>query len=45
VSAMVGVLQDRYGLRKRDEAPGTAQETTATSEPAVLLPQQVGFAW
>ena len=42
VQAMVRVLQDRYGLRTRGEAPGTTPEP---ADETASLPQQVGFAW
>ena len=40
VQAMVRVLQDRYGLRKRKEA-----EAEQVSAPAPPESEQVGFAW
>jgi len=42
VQAMVRVLQDRYGLRTRDDAGSTGAKPA--DEPAPL-PQQAGFAW
>ncbi len=42
VHAMVRVLQDRYGLRGRDEAPGTQQAPANNPTP---LPEQGAFAW
>jgi hypothetical protein len=40
VQAIVHVLQDRYGLRKRKEA-----NADLMSEPAPREIEQVGFAW
>jgi len=40
VKAMVGVLQSRYGLQKREHA-----ETIQTGAERVVEPEQVGFAW
>jgi len=40
VQGMVRVLQQRYGLTKREEAAGTGARTESASEP-----EQVGFAW
>jgi DNA repair photolyase len=40
VQAMVRVLQQRYGLNKRQEA-----DTESGSAPASQEPEQVGFAW
>ena len=42
VHAMVRVLQDRYGLRTRDDLNETGAKP-ADAEPT--LPQQAGFAW
>jgi DNA repair photolyase len=42
VHAMVRVLQDRYGLRTRDDLNQTGAKPVA-EEPT--LPQQAGFAW
>jgi DNA repair photolyase len=46
VKAMVRVLQDRYGLAKREDAEdaGEAKDAEAQREPA-SDPEQVGFAW
>jgi hypothetical protein len=43
IKAMLGVLQDRYGLRKREDAEG-AKDAEAQRMTAVD-PEQVGFAW
>jgi len=42
VQAMVRVLQERYGLRGRDEAPGAQHEPAGES---ARLPEQGTFAW
>jgi len=42
VEAMVRVLQARYGVDRRGQAPGTAPEPENGD---ASLPQQVGFAW
>ena len=40
VKGMVRVLQERYGMARREDAAGSAPE-----EPAVDEPEQVGFRW
>ena len=42
VQAMVRVLQDRYGLSRRDAATATGAKPV---EEPVTLPRQTGFAW
>jgi len=43
---MVGVLQQRYGLSRREDADGAKDAETASAEhPATFDPEQVGFAW
>ena len=41
VKAMVRVLQERYGLTKREDA----DERAAPAEPDEAAPEQVGFKW
>jgi hypothetical protein len=41
VKAMVRVLQDRYGLARRDDAPAAGQAERPAQDEAT----QVGFAW
>jgi DNA repair photolyase len=43
VQAMVRVLQDRYGLRRRDSEETAAKDRAA--EPEAPQPEQVGFRW
>ena len=45
VEAMVRLLQDRYGLRRRGEAPGTAPASSHPDDEQAPQPEQVGFAW
>ena len=42
VQAMVRVLQDRYGLRKRKEADAEHERASADAPPET---EQVAFAW
>jgi DNA repair photolyase len=43
VKAMVRVLQQRYGLTKREDAE--AADDAETTPPKAIDPEQVGFAW
>jgi hypothetical protein len=48
VKAMVRVLQDRYGLSRREDAKGAedAEAQSAEARRATTIdPEQVGFAW
>jgi DNA repair photolyase len=45
VKAMVRVLQERYGLSKREDTEGAKDAETRRTEAASFNPEQVGFAW
>ncbi len=48
IQGMVRVLQERYGLSRREEARNTPEEPDAPAEPGhprLDEPEQVGFAW